>query len=232
MPSGLFLTIMSKMTAVSRISYHYHHTFLSQHTDIEALMAGTRKFDETALLDLVINVFWEKGFTATTMLDLAKETGVQRGSLYNAYQNKNTLFLKAFTHYTQQFLQRLEDELTEANAKTAIRKLFSTIAQRLTSDTQCKGCFSTRTIMEAAQQCPDINSCLRHFLDGMEKIVQARLEQACKEKHFLGDPVASARYIVALTRGIAVIERVYHDKSRVTDIYQTALAQMPFANTH
>ena len=66
-------------------------------------MVGTRKFNEEEILSIVINVFRDKGYTATTMLDLAKETGVQRGSLYNAYKNKNTLFLKAFDYYTQQF---------------------------------------------------------------------------------------------------------------------------------
>jgi hypothetical protein len=55
-----------------------------------------------------------------------------------------------------------------------------------------------------------------------------RLEQAIKDKQFIGDAQATARYLVALTRGIAVIERVYNDKDRMTEVYQTALEYMPF----
>ena len=193
-------------------------------------MAGTRKFNEEKVLDIAISVFSTKGFNATTMLDLAKETGVQRGSLYNAYQNKNVLFFKAFSHYTDKFLMFMEGELQDSDAKKAFTQVFKTLVERLCSDKELRGCFSTRAIMEAAQKCPDINFCLTHFLDGLELIIKKRLEQAIKDKQFIGDAQSAARYLVSLTRGIAVIERAYNDKARMTEIYQTALEYMPFKN--
>lgn len=191
-------------------------------------MVGTRKFNEEKVLDIAIDVFSTKGFNATTMLDLAKETGVQRGSLYNAYQNKNVLFFKAFSHYTDKFLTFIEGELQNSDAKKAFTQLFKTIVERLCSDNELRGCFSTRAIMEAAQKCPDINFCLTDFLDGLELIIKSRLEQAINDKQFIGDAESAARYLVSLTRGIAVIERAYNDKARMTEIYQTALEYMPF----
>lgn len=191
-------------------------------------MVGTRKFNEEKVLDIAIDVFFTKGFNATTMLDLAKETGVQRGSLYNAYQNKNVLFFKAFSHYTDNFLAFIEGELKHSDAKEAFTQLFKTVVERLCSDEELRGCFSTRAIMEAAQKCPDINFCLTRFLDGLEIIMKNRLEQAITNKQFTGDAQSTARYLVSLTRGIAVIERAYNDKARMTDIYQTALEYMPF----
>jgi len=191
-------------------------------------MVGTRKFNEEKVLDIAVDVFSTKGFNATTMLDLAKETGVQRGSLYNAYQNKNVLFFKAFNHYTDKFLTFIEGELQSSDAKEAFTQLFKTVVERLCSDEELRGCFSTRAIMEAAQKCPDITLCLTHFLDGLELIIKKRLEQAIKDKQFTGDAQSAARYLVSLTRGIAVIERAYNDKARMIDIYQTALEYMPF----
>jgi len=194
-------------------------------------MVGTRKFNEEEVLDIAVDVFSRKGFNATTMLDLAQETGVQRGSLYNAYQNKNVLFFKAFSHYTDNFLVLIEGELQNSDAKKAFTQLLNTVVERLCSDKEVRGCFSTRAIMEAAQKCPDIHLCLTRFLDGLEVIMTNRLEQAIKDKQFSGDAQSTARYLVALTRGIAVIERVYNDKARMTEIYQTALAYMPFTKT-
>ncbi len=191
-------------------------------------MVGTRRFNEDEVLDAAVNVFSKKGFNATTMLDLAAESGVQRGSLYNAYQSKNVLFLKAFSHYTENFLTFIEGELQNPDAKKAFNQLLNTLVERLCSDKDVKGCFSTRAIMEAAQKCPDIHLCLTSFLDGLEVIMKKRLEQAIKDKQFSGDAQATARYLVVLTRGIAVIERVYNDKERMVEAYQTALAYMPF----
>ena len=191
-------------------------------------MVGTRKFNEEEVLDIAIDVFSKKGFNATTMLDLAKETGVQRGSLYNAYQNKNVLFFKAFSHYTDNFLIFIESELQNSDAKKAFTQLLKAVVERLCSDKEVKGCFSTRAIMEAAQKCPDIHICLTRFLDGLEAVMKKRLEQAIKDQQFIGDAQSTARYLVALTRGIAVIERVYNDEARMTEIYQTALEHMPF----
>jgi AcrR family transcriptional regulator len=191
-------------------------------------MAGIRKFNEEKVLDVAIDVFSTKGFNATTMLDLAKETGVQRGSLYNAYQNKNALFFKAFSHYTDKFLLFMENELQDPDVKKAFTQLLQTVVERLCGDEELRGCFSTRAIMEAAQKCPEISSSLTRFLDGLEIIMKNRLEQAIKDEQFVGDAQSTARYLVSLTRGIAVIERAYNDKERMIEIYQTALDYMPF----
>ena len=59
-------------------------------------MAGVRQFDEQQAYAAALEVFWTKGFRATSMLDLATATGVQRGSLYHAYGGKEQLFLRLF----------------------------------------------------------------------------------------------------------------------------------------
>ncbi|MCZ7153843.1 TetR/AcrR family transcriptional regulator, partial [Salmonella enterica] len=60
----------------------------------EEQMAGVRQFDEGLALDKALALFWQKGYAATSMQELAAATGVQRGSLYNAYGDKETLFLR------------------------------------------------------------------------------------------------------------------------------------------
>ena len=51
-------------------------------------MAGVRQFDEQEVIAVALDVFWRKGLHDATMQDLAAATGVQRGSLYNAYGDK------------------------------------------------------------------------------------------------------------------------------------------------
>jgi hypothetical protein len=51
-------------------------------------MVGIRQFDEQQVIATALDVFWRKGLHDATMQDLAAATGVQRGSLYNAYGDK------------------------------------------------------------------------------------------------------------------------------------------------
>ena len=62
-------------------------------------MVGVRQFDEQEVIALALDVFWRKGLREATMQDLAAATGVQRGSLYNAYGDKEAIFLRAFDQY-------------------------------------------------------------------------------------------------------------------------------------
>jgi AcrR family transcriptional regulator len=191
-------------------------------------MAGTRQFNESDMLNKALQLFWRKGYQATSMIDLAKETGVQRGSLYNAYSDKSTLFIKAFQNYSSRLLGLMENSLSHPDTKTAITQLFDSITERMRNNPENNGCLSTRAIMEAKETDERIKEKLTELLNDMESIIQQRLEKGKKDGQFMGEPQDIARYLVALSRGIAVTERVYCDKSRIQKIYCTAIEMLPF----
>src|SRR5262245_53473813 len=87
----------------------------------QARMVGVRQFDEGEVVALALEVFWRKGLHDATMQDLAAATGVQRGSLYNAYGDKEAIFLRAFDQYTEQFLQTAADALAQGSAAERLR---------------------------------------------------------------------------------------------------------------
>ena len=51
-----------------------------------------RAFDRTAALDAATKVFWQKGFTATSMSDLCEAMGIGSPSLYAAFGSKEQLY--------------------------------------------------------------------------------------------------------------------------------------------
>ena len=79
-------------------------------------MVGARQFDEQEVIAIAIDVFWRKGLHDATMQDLATATGVQRGSLYNAYGDKEAIFLLAFDQYAGQFLETAGKALAQGEA--------------------------------------------------------------------------------------------------------------------
>src|SRR5262245_15188792 len=105
-------------------------------------MARPRRFDEAAALQSAIDCFWQHGYEATSMRDLAESMGVSAPSLYNAFGDKQTLFARALERYlectTRDRLARIEASLPP---KAAICSFFSEIIEHSLADPERKGCF-------------------------------------------------------------------------------------------
>ena len=63
-------------------------------------MGRVREFDEEKVLDATMQLFWEKGYEATSLSDLTSRMGIQRPSIYSAFGDKKELFETALRKYT------------------------------------------------------------------------------------------------------------------------------------
>lgn len=63
-------------------------------------MARNVEFNETEAIQKAMEVFWRKGYNATSMRDLTDAMKINSSSLYNTIGDKHQLFLKCLTHYT------------------------------------------------------------------------------------------------------------------------------------
>ena len=111
-------------------------------------MVGTRRFDEDALLEAALKTFWQNGFAATSMIDVAEATGVQRGSLYNAYGDKERLFLRAYERYASGFLDFVRQALSDPDPAVALTALFEGVIAHMTEGAPSRGCLTTKTAIE------------------------------------------------------------------------------------
>ena len=65
-------------------------------------MAGRpREFDPERALEQAMEVFWAQGYEATSVQDLLEAMGINRGSMYDTFGDKHTLFVAAIEHYSQ-----------------------------------------------------------------------------------------------------------------------------------
>src|SRR5258707_6858856 len=111
-------------------------------------MVGTRQFDEDALLEAALKAFWHNGFGATSMIDVAEATGVQRGSLYNAYGDKERLFLLAYERYASRFLDSVRQALSNPDPAVALMELFKGVVANMTEGAPSRGCLTTKTAIQ------------------------------------------------------------------------------------
>ncbi|MEB0043544.1 MULTISPECIES: TetR/AcrR family transcriptional regulator [unclassified Pseudomonas] len=179
-------------------------------------MAGIRQFDEDKTLDVALGVFWQKGLGATSMQDLAQATGVQRGSLYNAYQSKECLFLRVFDGYKAKMLGDMGASLNHPSIDVALRNFLAFSISSMTQGSPTRGCLSTKTAVDEHNADLDtVRSALQGFLNEMEGLLTARFEAEEARSKLAIAPVDAARVIVTFTRGIVVLERIYQDVERL-----------------
>ena len=178
-------------------------------------MAGRRQFDEKRTMDLAREVFWLKGYGATSMQDVATATGVLRWSLYNAYRDKETLFLQVFEDYADQFLAEAAEALAHPIVDDALRDFFDFTITSMTTGVPTRGCLTTKTAIDTKADGGRIRTALRDLLDAVERLLRERLSADDARPRLAIPPADAARVLITMTRGTVVMERVYQDPERL-----------------
>ncbi len=96
-----------------------------------------------------MNVFWTRGYHATSLTDLLEGTGLSKGSLYKAFGDKKSLFLKALDCYAEAGLEELGETLaTPGPVKQAIRAALTIYVPLSAGDAGRRGCMVMATAAE------------------------------------------------------------------------------------
>ncbi|UGY17314.1 TetR/AcrR family transcriptional regulator [Bradyrhizobium septentrionale] len=177
-----------------------------------------RQFDEDEVIATALDVFWRKGLHDATMQDLAAATGVQRGSLYNAYGDKEAIFLRAFDRYAEEFLDTAGTALAQGDAAAGLRYFFDMIIVNMTDGSPPRGCLTTRTALDAAISSTDVRQRVQAVLGRLEQLIGKAISAG---KRSAADANRLARVIVTFTRGLAVMERAGYSRKQLKETAAT-----------
>lgn len=183
-------------------------------------MVGVRQFDEQEVIAIALDVFWRKGFHDATMQDLAAATGVQRGSLYNAYGDKEAIFLRAFDQYAERFLETAGNALNQGDAAARLRNFFELIIVNMTGGSPPRGCLTTRTALDAATSSTAVRQRVKAVLSGLEQLISEAISSA-PSRLLPIDANRLARVVVTFTRGLAVMERAGYRRKQLKEAAAT-----------
>lgn len=151
-----------------------------------------RQYDEDSVLQAAGQVFWSKGFSATSLDDLSAAMSMNRPSIYRAFGDKEAVYRKAL----MQFGQGMEAAfartmLSEADIRKALGNFYRAALATYTSGEQPKGCMVMSTAVAAAACHPEIQADLLNVIRGLDEKIAMRLEQA-REAGQLGSSVDAA----------------------------------------
>lgn len=108
-------------------------------------MARPREFQIDDVLQKAMEVFWRRGYAATSMADIYEATGLKPGNLYSAFKDKEHLFRRCFEAYASTFRSTLPADVSGTDA---IRSWIGLQAQLAVEDPERKGCLIISTVTE------------------------------------------------------------------------------------
>ncbi len=189
-------------------------------------MGRPKTFDETAALDQAMQVFWAKGYAATSLTDLLAATGLSKSSLYETFGSKHDLFLKTLERYRDVVVARSIAALeTDMSARAAIRGAFLQVVQGCAESSEPRGCFSNNCAVEQAARDPAACRRVTEVFGRFEAAFEAAIRrgQAAGEISPERDPKALARYLNTALNGLIVVSKTRPGSADLNDVVEITL---------
>jgi TetR/AcrR family transcriptional regulator, transcriptional repressor for nem operon len=190
-------------------------------------MGRPREFNEGAALQAAIDCFWQHGYEATSMRDLAASMGLTAPSLYNAFGDKQTLYARALERYLDSTTRdRLRKYETSLPPKEAIHQFFAEIVDQSIKDRKRKGCFLVNSALEVAPHQSELGAVIaKQFAD-----IEAFFKRCILAAQANGtaprgvDATNTARLLLGALLGIRVLARSASGRSLLEGVVAPALA--------
>jgi AcrR family transcriptional regulator len=130
------------------------------------------------MLETIQSVFWDNGYSATSLNDIMQATGLGKGSLYGAYGSKQEMYLQAFTDYCDWAVADLEERLRGNDADAIVRlRAYIQMAAKGGANAR-RGCMLAKGTAEAAGRFPDVDKIIERTFKAMERAIVQCVRQA------------------------------------------------------
>jgi TetR/AcrR family transcriptional regulator, transcriptional repressor for nem operon len=191
-------------------------------------MARLREFDTEQVMEAVINAFWERGYEATSLADLMEVTGLKKGSIYKAFGDKHSLFLKALQSYLDRLYSLTREVLNDVEPETAIANWFELLSDTAVNSGVNKGCFAINSTMEMAPHDSDVAKMLEYQYFRIGKLLEKAIAQGQEAKVFRQDLSSGqlTQMLLVTANGILASSRAAFLRSDLPQVTTSVLAML------
>ena len=189
-------------------------------------MARPREFDVEVALGRAMEIFWSKGYGATSLDDLCEVTGLSRSSLYATFGSKRDLLLRSVDRYVRQRNPQIAAALARP---LPIRDAFAALAGELIDQIIAgpgrRGCFLGNCAAELPRSDRAALTRVRQGLESTTATFRDALVRAKARGELLtsADVDALARFLTGGFQGLRLVGKVSPDRAVLEDIVTTML---------
>jgi TetR/AcrR family transcriptional regulator, transcriptional repressor for nem operon len=179
-----------------------------------------QKVTREEIIRLALDVFHRQGYHNTSMSDLAKACGLQKGSFYHYFASKDELMqavlLAVRGHYRKKIFSIIEEVQTPV--KERLMRIWA--EQKATLSQQNGGCLFGNMALETANVTASFKTQLRAFFDDWQHTLTTLLSEL-----YPPDQAARiARQSVMMMEGAAMMARLYENDDYLEEAFQLLLA--------
>ena len=166
-----------------------------------------REFDDTEMLRKIMALFWKAGFEGVSLSDIMNETGLKKASLYTAFGDKRSMYLKALGQYHSDIVTAAARALRDETVAPAMRiEAFLRAPLTAVEHNDRTGCFLCNASADQADLDPDTRSQTRRGFEHLASGLSAALA-ALRPDLGGADRDARAQALLALYSGFRVMVR-------------------------
>ena len=177
----------------------------------ETLKRGRpRAYDPDKALGEAMGLFWEHGYSATSLDALSAATGMNRPSLYAAFGDKKALYLKALASYHERALAGIDRAFSAPALRDALDRFFAlALKLHLSGEEAQRGCLLIGTAAVESVHDAEIRAMLAQSVADYDARIEARLRLAREQGELSekADPAGLARLVAAALYSSAVRAR-------------------------
>ncbi|MBW0103637.1 TetR/AcrR family transcriptional regulator [Pseudonocardia sp. KRD291] len=189
-------------------------------------MPRPRQFDEERVLSSVQAAFWDNGYAGTSLEDLLVASGLGKGSLYGAFGDKQSLFLRVLREYDEANDRMLRTWLEQADRAVDVIRGFVIGPLRDPGGAEARrGCLRANTAMELSAGAPEVAAEARRSYAATTTLLAEAVRRAQREGDVAPrvDPDEAAHAVLAGQLGLLVLDRVGQDPAALSTMAETLL---------
>lgn len=192
-------------------------------------MSRSREFDPHLALEKSMLVFWEKGYSETSIDDLVAATGVSRYGLYGEFGNKRELFLACLDQYQKAAVDGLFGSVEQAGAGLAeIKTYFNNVVEAYSQAHGKLGCLMCNTATEVLPHDKGVGKKIKSAIQRITTGLKVALgnAQAAGELRDGLDIQETADFLTGVLLGISVMARSGANKNMIANSVAMSLAAL------
>lgn len=187
-----------------------------------------REFDRQAALAAATQLFWMRGYEATSIADLTEAMGIGTKSLYAAFGSKDALYAEALRYYytTYEGLVWARFRAASTARQAALLYLQDSASAMTGGDLDLPhGCMSTLATV-ASEGHSELSELMRATRAGSFDLLKMRFDRAKNDGDLkaTADTTKLARYVQIVQSGMAIRARDGAGRVELHDVAEIALS--------
>ncbi len=187
------------------------------------------EFDPDTALEAAMQLFWARGFEATSLQDLLDSMGIARSSFYQAFGSKQEVFLRAVERYRDWLAGELRGSMESADSGLAfIEDTLKSVAE----DTKCadgrRGCLVFNSAAEFGQRDPEVAGRVAASIDAFTQVFTDAVRRAQEEGDVPPDrdPRLLGRHVVCTMSGLRTLSKAGARRTELVALADLAMRSL------